>query len=239
MYNKKRILAIIPARGGSRGIPHKNIKLFAGKPLIYWTICEAKKSKFLDEVIVSTDSLHIADIALKYGASAPFIRPKAISTDNASSLAVVLHAIHFLQKTGRYFEIVILLQPTSPLRRAIDIDNALQALFEKRAKAIVSVAKAFLSPILIHSLPDDKCMKSFVKKSMRNKNRQSLDGNYFQLNGAIFLAYSDYIDQHKDFYGNKTYAYVMPKERSIDIDDMIDFNHAECLMREEIRKKHG
>jgi len=138
MYKDKKILALIPARGGSKGLPRKNIKPLLGKPLIAWTIEQSLASKYLDKVVVSTEDKEIAEISKKYGAEVPFIRPKELAKDDTPSIDVVLHAIDFLEKK-ELFNIIVLLQPTSPLRTISDIDNSIEFLFSKNAQAIISV----------------------------------------------------------------------------------------------------
>ncbi|MBI4707943.1 MAG: acylneuraminate cytidylyltransferase family protein [Candidatus Omnitrophica bacterium] len=237
MYKNKKILAVITARGGSKGILGKNIKPLSGKPLIYWTLSEARKSKYIDKIIVSTDDPGIADISRKHGAEVPFLRPKKLAQDKSSSMDVLFHAIDWLKQRGLVFDIVVLLQPTSPLRTKTDIDEALMALFKRNAMAIVSVAEAFYPPLWTNTLPSDGNMKNFLPKGFVNKNRQSLP-KYYQFNGAIYLGLIEYIKKKRSFLGESTYAYLMPKERSVDIDDTIDFLMAEILLKKQkdIRK---
>ncbi len=229
MYAKKKILALITARSGSKGVPNKNIKLLAGKPLVYWTIKEALKSRFIDDLIVSTDSQKIADICVKYGATAPFLRPKVLAKDNSTSMDAVRHAVNFLKTKGSYYEIILLLQPTSPLRKSSDIDNSIKLLIKNKAKAVISVTNAFIPPLWVNTLPKNGCMKNFLNKRFKNKNRQNLP-EFYQLNGAIYAGFIDYILKDNSFFGNKTFSYLMPRERSIDIDNIIDFKLAELLM---------
>ena len=230
MYSQKKILALIPARGGSKGLPKKNIKPFAGKPLIGWTIEAGKYSKYIDSVIVSTEDNCIATIASQYDAEIPFIRPSELSTDDAKSIDVILHALNWLNQNNEVFEILILLQPTSPLRTSMDIDCAIEFFFEKNAKALISVSEVEHSPLWCNSLPEDLNMSSFLKDEVLNRNRQELP-LYYRINGAIYMANTDYLQREKSFFGTQTYAYIMPKEKSIDIDCEIDFKIAEFLKR--------
>ena len=233
MYRNKRILAIVPARGGSKGLPRKNIKPLAKKPLIAWTINEARKSKYIDRLIVSTDDKEIAEISRKYGAEVPFLRPRELAADNSKSIDVILHALEWLEnKRVEIYDLVILLQPTSPLRISKDINNALKLLFSKKeARVIVSVCKAEQPSHWTGTLPANGCMKDFSKDGIRNMSRQELP-TFYRLNGAIYLAYRDYLKEQKSFFGNKTFAYVMPVERSVDIDNEMDFKLAEILKKE-------
>ena len=232
MYKGKNILGLIPARGGSKGLPRKNIKPLLGKPLIAWTIEQALASKYLDRVVVSTDDKEIAEISKKYGAEVPFMRPKELAKDNAKGIDVVLHAIDWLKENDnrKQYDLIILLQPTSPLRTTEDIDKAIELLFLKEAKAIVSVCEVDHHPLWANTLPEDGSMKDFIRREVMNKNRQELP-IFYRLNGAIYLAYCDYIKKQKSFFGEKTFAYIMPRERSVDIDDEIDLKLAEILIK--------
>jgi len=236
MYKGKSILGLIPARGGSKGLPGKNIKPLLGKPLIVWTIEQALASKYLDRVIVSTDSEEIAEISKKYGAEVPFMRPKELATDEAKSIDVVLYTVKWMEENDKSYDLLMLLQPTSPLRTAEDIDRAIELLFEKRANAIVSVCEVDHHPYWSNVLPEDGCMKNFIRPEAINKSRQELP-IFYRLNGAIYLAYWNYLKQEKTFFGDKTFAYIMPKEWSIDIDEEIDFILAELMCYKNIEKR--
>lgn len=229
MYKGKTILALIPARGGSKGVPKKNIRLLLHKPLIAYTIETALEVDFLDKIIVSTEDLEIAKISREYGAEVPFLRPYELATDEAKSIDVILHAMDWMEKEHGTFNLILLLQPTSPFRNSEDIKTALDIFFEKNARAVVSVCEAEHSPLWMNTLNDDLNMKDFIRKDILNKNRQEL-GKYYRINGAIYIAEWDYLRQNKTFFGDKTYAYIMPKERSIDIDTEMDFKFAEFLI---------
>ena len=230
MYNGKRILGLIPARGGSKGVPGKNIKLLAGKPLIAWTIKQAKSSKYIDEVIVSTDDEEIRDISRKCGAEVPFLRPKELAQDNSKIVDVILHLVEWFDTNNEKFDMIAMLQPTSPLRSPRDINTAVELLFTKNAQAIISMCEVEHNPLWVNTLPGNRCLKDFLKEEAVNKNRQELRTFYWP-NGAIYLFYCDYIRRQRSFWGNETYAYIMPRERSIDIDDEIDFEFAELLLK--------
>jgi len=235
MYKGENILGLISARGGSKELPRKNIKSLLGKPLIAWTIEQAFASKYLDRVVVSTDDKEIAEISKKFGAEAPFIRPKELASDKAQGIEVVLHAIEWLKKNDKrkQYNLIMLLQPTSPLRATEDIDKAIEFLFLKEAKAIVSVCEVDHHPLWANTLSEDGCMKDFIRQGVLNKNRQELPV-FYRLNGAIYLAYCNYVKEQKSFLGEKTFAYIMPRERSIDIDDEIDFELAEILIKNNV-----
>lgn len=228
MYKKKKIVALIPARGGSKGLPGKNIKPLRGKPLIAWTIEQAKKSKYIDRIIVSTEDDEICAIAKKYGADIPFTRPKYLAKNNTKMIEVLLHAISHLEEKREYYDLMMLLQPTSPLRLSADIDESVKLLFKKRAEAIISVSQVDHNPYWTNILPGNGCMKNFMRPDATNRNRQEFP-DFYRINGAIYLAYCDYLKKNKKFWGNKTYAFVMPAIRSIDIDTILDFKIAELI----------
>ena len=228
MYKDKKFIAIIPARGGSKGIKNKNIVLLRGKPLIAYTIEAAKESRIFDEILVSTDSTEIARVATKYGANVPFMRPTELSTDSASSIDVIVHTLSYFIENGTNFDYFVLLQPTSPLRTSSDIINAAQLAFEKDANSVVSVCEMEHSPLWCNVLPLDLSLSNFLKKEW-DKPRQELP-TYYRINGAIYIAKVDYFLRTRDFYGEKSFAYIMPRERSVDIDELIDLKLAEVLL---------
>ncbi|HHZ19786.1 MAG TPA: acylneuraminate cytidylyltransferase family protein [Firmicutes bacterium] len=229
MIGSKKILGFIPARGGSKGLPRKNIKLLSGKPLIAWTIEEARKSAIFDRILVSTDDEEIAEVARAYGADVPFIRPKELATDEAKGIDVFFHAVQWLRDHGETYDLFMLLQPTSPLRIADDIMGAVALLQEKQAKAVVSVCECDHPPFWMNTLGPDLCMKDFLRQDVLGKSRQELPV-YYQLNGAVYVGEMDYLQTNLGFFGDKTYAYIMPRERSVDIDTEIDFLLAQVLM---------
>ncbi|ADA66515.1 acylneuraminate cytidylyltransferase [Thermotoga petrophila RKU-10] len=225
-----KIVGIIPARRGSKGIRNKNIVNLCGKPLIYYTIKEALKSKVIDKLIVSTDSEKIAKLAKSFGAEVPFIRPKELATDDAKGIDVILHAMNWFESRGEIFDAVLVLQPTSPLRSHEDIIKAVEVFLEKKANAVVSVCEVEHHPLWANVLPDDKSMDNFIRKEIRNKNRQELP-KYYRLNGAIYLARWNYLKNYKDWFHHKCYALIMPQERSVDIDSEVDLAVAEYFLK--------
>ena len=217
LINNKKILALIPARGGSKGIKDKNIILFKKKPLIYWSIKAALKSKYVDECYVSTDDEKISNIAKKYGALIPFKRPKKLSTDKASTNSVVEH---FLSKINKKYDYLILLQPTSPLRNSMDIDNALRAMLKNKTESLVSISKLDYPNewVVKHN---HKNIISYANKKKNISRRQDAN-QYYKINGAIYITEIDYYKKHKLFITNKTYGFEMNFEKSIDIDTKFD-----------------
>jgi len=229
MYKGRKILALIPARSESKRLPGKNIKMLAKRPLIAWTIEHAMLSDYVDKIVVSTDDRKIADISERYGAEAPFLRPRKLATDKATSIDVLLHSLDWLKKNKEFYDIVVFLQPTSPLRTGRDIDRAIRLFFSKKAKAVVSVCGVGHSVLWSDTLPKNGCMKDFMK------NKQDKHKKYYMLNGAIYLVCVDFMRNNRTFLGAKTFAYMMPRERSIDIDNKVDFLVAESLLKN--RKK--
>lgn len=224
----KSTLAIIPARSGSKGLKDKNIKMLNGKPLMGYTIKAAMKSEIFNDIVLSTDSQKYADIAVKFGASVPFIRSKNLGMDNSSIIDVIGETLNKLKELGKEYDNFMLLQPTSPLRDEKDIVDAFDLFIKKDANSVVSMCECEHSPVLFKQLEDDQCLDGFLANVERLR-RQDL-GDYYRLNGAIYISKVDYFLKYKDFYKENSYAYVMSKEKSIDIDDIFDFKLAEFLM---------
>ncbi|MEY8239850.1 MAG: acylneuraminate cytidylyltransferase family protein [Cycloclasticus sp.] len=235
MINGKKLLAIVPARGGSKRLPGKNIKPIGGKPLIAWTIEAAVQSSYVDKIIVSTDDTDIASISRRFGAEIPFMRPKCYAKDTSTSLDVVMHAIDFFSDhEGCSYEYIILLQPTSPFRGANDIDIACKLLLDKSAEAIISVCEAEHSPLWANTIPDSLSLNSFVMPEILNKRSQDLPVHY-RLNGAIYLISIEKLLKNRAFFIEENiFAYKMSQESSIDIDTRLDFKLAEVLLSEKI-----
>lgn len=234
MYHGNKIIAIIPARSGSKGLPNKNILPLEGKPLLFYSISAAADTNVIDEIFVSTDSYEYAEIAKKYGADVPFLRSEKFALDNSSTWDCVLEAIEKYSEIGKTFDIVLLLQPTSPLRSAEDIVAALDLMHEKNADSIVSVCETDHSPLWCNTLPQDNSLKHFISEEAVNTPRQKIPA-YYRINGAVYLVKTEYI---KNIYDCRSYAYVMPKERSVDIDSKYDFLFAEAIMRETKKNEH-
>ncbi len=226
MYKGKKILAIIPARGGSKGVPRKNIKMLAGKPLIAWTIEEAKKSKYIDMCIVSTEDQEIKSVAEKWGGNVPFMRPAELAQDDTPGIDPVLHAIKMLPG----YDFVVLLQATSPLRTVEDIDGAIAYCLDGNCESCVSVTEAEHSPYWMYQMEIQGQLRSILKiEKEKSYQRQKLPKIY-QLNGSVYVARVDFVQRERAFIGEETVGYVMPQERSYDIDTMLDFEVAEVLM---------
>lgn len=229
MKNNKTFLAVIPARGGSKGLPGKNIRPLEGKPLIGWSVEAAKQSRYVDECIITTDSQEIADAASQYGAKVPFMRPDELSTDTAKMLDVLTHVYEWSKDQNTMYDYLVLLQPTSPFRTASHIDEAIDLLFAKQGQCVLGVTELEHSPLLSNTLPDDLNMNNFYGKELQNLNRQEMK-QYFRLNGAIYVIEWDYLIKNRKWIGEGTYAYVMNRASSVDIDCLEDFLFAQALL---------
>ncbi|TDN65784.1 N-acylneuraminate cytidylyltransferase [Halothiobacillus neapolitanus] len=219
------VLALIPARGGSKGLPGKNIRPLKGRPLIGWSIEAARTSRYVSRVVVSSDDEEILAVARDQGAETPFRRPASLAGDATPSMDVVLHALDQLAE----FEWVVLLQPTSPLRLSADIDAAIEQCLKTNAPACVSVCEAPASPWWMFEVGAECRMRSFLPAEQRPVRRQDLPDLY-ALNGAVYVAKTEWLRTSRSFLTEETVAYVMPPARSVDIDTLFDFQLAECLL---------
>lgn len=219
-----KVVGLIPARGGSKGLPRKNLCLLAGKPLISWTIGAALKSTIIDKVVVSTEDKEIADISRKYGADVPFMRPIELARDESLRNDVVQHALGKL--CG--YDYLVLLQPTSPLRKSTHIDEAFARLLESDEKSLVSVTEQHPSPEWIFQLSvTNKLICD--SNSLKSTNRQSFP-NYYKLNGAIYIIRTEHFLSSSlpdPFISSDTLGFIMSKEHSVDIDDEQDLLYCE------------
>lgn len=232
-----KILAIVPARSGSKRLPGKNIKVLNGKPLIQWTIESALAVDNISRVMVSTDSQEIADIALKSGAEVPFIRPKELASDTSSSSAVIENALDFYKEQGEFFDLVLLLQPTSPMRNKKHIEQSIALLHLKNADAIVSVCECEHSPLWTNTLPVDLSMDDFISEEIKQIRSQDLPMSY-RLNGAIYLSkVSRFYEEKTLFLSSNIYAYIMDSQSSVDIDHELDFLLAETILKYKVNNE--
>ena len=227
MLEGKTFLAIIPARGGSKRLPKKNILDLAGKPLIAWSIESALKSKYIDKVIVSSDDDEILQISQSFGADI-IKRPQELATDTSTSFDAIKHTINGTQ----LYDYIVLLQPTSPLRNNKHIDESIQTLINKDADAIISVCEMDHSPLWSNTLPEDGSMNHFIREEVKNRRSQDLE-DYYRLNGAIYICKTDLLLKEETFFIKENiYAYKMDRKSSIDIDEKIDFKLAEFFMED-------
>ena len=232
MIEGKKVLALIPARGGSKGLPGKNIKELCGKPLVAWPIEAAINSNYIDEVIVSTDRPEIATIAKSFRAYVPFIRPSQLAKDNSTTFSVIEHAVNYLKSQNAIYNYLVLLEPTSPLTASDDIDKALNILINKRdiADSIVGVSKVEAA----HPLFDVKINKQglivpYTGEFSTPKRRQEIDELYF-FEGSLYISDVEVLLKQETFYHNRTLPYEVPKWKAIEIDELVDFICAEAIM---------
>lgn len=221
------MIAIIPARGGSKGLPKKNIKVLHGKPLISYTIDAAKKSKYITDIIVSTDDQKIAEIAALNGVICPFLRPDELASDDAMAVDNYIYTIEKLNKEYGYeIEDFIVLQPTSPLRSSDDIDEAISMFIDKDADSVISYVEES-HPVVWHKYIDKNAkFENIFNETLAN--RQDNRVSYYP-NGAI-MVFKFSLIMSREYYSDKSYAYIMPKNRSVDIDYIDDFEYAEYLL---------
>ncbi len=221
-------LAVILARSGSKGLPDKNIKELCGKPLLAYTVEAAIISGKYDIVHVSTDSELYVDIAKKYGADVPFLRDEKLAGDNASSWDAVRYVVEEYEKLGQTFNTISLLQPTSPLRDSTDIRNAFEIYESNKATGVVSVCEVDHSPLACNTLPEDNSLDGFI--DINKVGRRQDMGTYYRINGAIYIQNRDLLMNGESIYSQGSYAYVMDKKHSVDIDDEMDFLFAQTLL---------
>lgn len=231
-----KVLALIPARGGSVTLPRKNVLPFCGKPLIAYSIEAAQDAKAagapIDRIIVSTDDAEIADVSRRLGAEVPFMRPAELARPDTPSLPVVQHGLRHAEQDGHLrYDWVLLLQPTSPLRSKDDICGALEIADQNEASAVVSVTSANHAHPAKLKLIEDGVLKPYLGDSLQQPARQDFGFDVYKTNGAIYLTRRDLLTVEGSFYGPRPHAFVMPPERSIDIDTRLDFEIAEFLWR--------
>jgi len=225
MIDGRSVLAVITARGGSKGVPRKNIRLVGGKPLIAWTIAAGLGSSYIDRLVLSSDDAEIIRVAESWGCEAPFVRPAELARDDTPGIAPVLHAIETL---GSY-DYVVLLQPTSPLRSAADIDGCLEHCARSGFSACVSVTEPDKSPYWMYTLDAAGRMQPLMEEGGGFTRRQDLPQVY-SLNGAVYVADCRWLERNRTFISPETGAYRMPRERSIDIDSETDLAFANFIL---------
>lgn len=240
LCNTKNILALVPARGGSKGVPRKNIRPLLGKPLIAWTIEEAKKSRHISRIVVSTEDREIADVAVKYGAEIPFLRPEELAKDESPTIDCVIHALNWLKDNENYIpDLLLLLEATAPLKTFEDIDGAIEILLDKvnEIDAVIGLREVSEHPFWMNTLDAKGLIKDFIKTEREYMRRQELPPVYI-VNGAIYLCKTEVLLRDRTFTPQKTFGFVMPPERSIDIDNEIDLELAELYLKGE-QKNYG
>lgn len=228
MYKEKKILALIPARAGSKGIKQKNIISLDNKPLISYSIEAGIKSKYIDDVVVSTDGEEIADIAKLYGAQVPFLRPKHLAMDESKTIDSVMHCIKEMKNIGRIYDYLVLLQPTQPLRKSFHIDEAIELLVDSKEENMVSVSKVKDHPLLIRSLDEHGHAINLLNECSTKRRQEFTD--YYKVNGAIYInKINENLNNETSLNDNKL-AYIMDEKYDVDIDEMIDLQIAELVL---------
>jgi len=226
VINNKTVLAIIPSRGGSKGVPRKNIREVAGKPLIAWTILESRKSQYIDRLIISTDDKEIADVAQQWGCEVPFLRPAHLALDDTPGVEPVIHAVESLPG----YDYVVLLQPTSPLRTVEDIDGCIELCVNKNADSCVSITETDKSPYWMFTLNDEGKMSRLIDNNTNCTRRQDLPPVY-ALNGAVYVAATKILAEKRSFIHADTVSFIMSKHNSVDIDTELDLTIADIFLK--------
>lgn len=229
MYRDSKILAVIPARGGSKGVPRKNIRQVHGKPLLAWTAEAALASKYLDEVVLSSEDAQILETGKSLGLSVPYVRPQELAEDTTTAVEVALDVI----SNVRGYDHILLLQPTSPLRTTKDIDTCIQSCLDSGSPSCVSVAEPDKSPFWMYTVGDNGTLEPLLDPCHRNKRRQDLPPVYVP-NGALYLSRIDAFLASHSFITADTIPYCMPKIRSLDLDTEQDFAMLEFLLKHDV-----
>jgi len=226
MLDGKKILAVIPARGGSKGIPRKNIRMLGKKPLLAWTIDEARRSKYIDRLVLSSEDEEIMQVARQYGCEVPFVRPVELATDDTPGIDPILHALEVLEEQYDY---LVVLQPTSPFRTAEDIDGAIERCITGGAETCVSVVETSKHPAWMFSITQEGVLAALPCSDALAATRQEL-GRVYALNGAVYVASTGSLRRSgKLFVADESLAYPMPPDHSMDVDTEFDFMLCELL----------
>lgn len=241
MNTLQKVLAVIPARGGSKGVPQKNIRPVCGKPLIAYTIETALAARnALHRVIVSTDNQAIADVARVYGAEVPFLRPADLASDRAPMIPVLKHAVEFVEhEESQRLDWILLLQPTAPLRKVADIEESLRLAQAGGCDSVISVVQVFsVHPILMKRIENNQ-LRPYCIEETEGTRRQDYQPPAYMRNGAIYLTRRDVLMEQNSIWGKVIRPYVMPEERSIGIDSELDLKLVEILMAERLENDHS
>ncbi len=233
-----RVLGLITARGGSKGLPGKNIRPLNGKPLLAWTIEDSQESKLLTRTILSTDDPEIAEIGRQYGADVPFMRPPELATDTATSMQVMQHALKTLKEQGEEYDAAMFLQPTSPLRTGKDIDDCIQLMIDTGCDSVFTMVKLTnFTRYNLKRIEDGKILPLMEEEGPTTKQRQTLPDAY-KRNSAVFLTRTQLLEQG-DMFGKDSRAVIVGPERSVDIDTLMDFEYASFLMDRLVESKQS
>ncbi|MDZ4113241.1 MAG: acylneuraminate cytidylyltransferase family protein [Brevundimonas sp.] len=230
MIDGKRVLAIVPARRGSKGLPLKNIRPLAGRPLLAWPIAAARASRHVDRVIISTDDQEFADIAVAHGADAPFLRPAELASDTAPSIGFILHAVDTLAEAGEVYDYVVVLEPTSPLTEGSDVDAALERLAAADADAIVGVSKleATHPAFAVRKAGDDSITPYAAATFGEMPRRQDIEP-LFVLDGTLYISTVEAARREKAFCHARTIGYETARHKAHEVDDLVDFICIEAI----------
>lgn len=233
-----RVLAIIPARGGSKGLPGKNIKSLLGKPLIGWTIEQAKASKYISEIFVSTDSQEIADVAESFGVAVPELRPAHLASDTATAASYVIYTIEKLRKEGKEFDYIILLEPTSPLRTSKDLDSMIGLAAKNPEKAgVTSLGEVHMEhPMIVKTVNEKRQIVPYAENSPKITQRQQADKAYFPY-GVGYLVKVEHFLKTNEFYGKDSVPYIIERWQCYEVDDIFDFVAIEAILNYKYENK--
>ena len=231
MIDDARVLGIVTAREGSKGLPGKNLRDLCGRPLVAWSLDQALRSETIDDLVVSTDSAEIAEVAKRHGVDVPFLRPADLATDTATSVDVVLHALDQLRAAGREYEFIVLIEPSSPLREPQDIDAAMRQMVDAGGDAIVSVCRAEVEhPAFMYRRDDGGRLKPFLGGHSHVPRRQDTEPVFFA-EGTVYASRIAALRERRTFYHEDTLGYEVQRWKSPEIDDIIDFLLVEAIMR--------
>lgn len=232
MEEKKRILGLIPARGGSKGLPGKNIKSLLGKPLIAWTIEQAQKSTCFDRIFVTTDSEEIAEVSRRYGVEVPFLRPTALAADESPTADAVIHVLEEWKERGERFDYIALLEPTSPLRRDRDIDRSIRLLLENPAvDSLISVGEVHMEhPLIVKKISENGFVTPYLQDGAPIHQRQQADKAYFPY-GVLYICRTEVYKRERTFYTKKTIPFYIERWQNYEVDDALDFLIVETIMK--------
>jgi CMP-N,N'-diacetyllegionaminic acid synthase len=231
MINGKSILAVITARAGSKGLPGKNYLNLNGKPLIQYSIEAGLNSKYIDSVILSSDCKDCINIANKMNLQTPFIRPSYLAGDKVASFDVIEHTLNFLSKKNESYDLLVLLEPTSPLRTSSDVDSALEKMMKENAYSLVSVAQSEdQHPDFTFKIDKDSVLSPWDNKIFSPKRRQDIEPAYY-LDGSIYISHIDKYLENKTFCYEGTSAFIMPKHKSFEVDDIVDLLCVEAILK--------
>ena len=235
MYKDKTTIGIITARGGSKGLPGKNIMQFNGRPLLYWTIIAAQRSKYLDGLIITTDCNEIAKIAEQFGCDVPFLRPKELAQDTSPSSVAIIHALESLRETYDYLTI---LEPTSPLREGKDIDQSIEIVVDKNLKSVLSVSKVEAHhPLFLFTKSGQNILSNYLAQDYKSLRRQDISPLY-ALDGNIYTVRTrEYIQTGEVLFGDASFALLLEPWKEIEIDTKYDFIIAQALAKEYINEQ--